>query len=358
VIPPKGTLRVDLLSDTVTVPSAGMRRAMAEAEVGDDVYGEDPTVRELEERVAERLGKEAALFVPSGTMGNLLALLAHCPRGRKVLVGDRSDVWLWEAGGAAVLGGVVYHPLPTAENGEVALTDLEAALPDPDDPECAPPGLICLETTHCLCGGVPLGLDYLAAVRSFADGAGLPFHLDGARLWNAAEALGVGVAEVARHAHSVMFCLSKGLAAPVGSMVVGGEGFVARARRLRKMVGGGMRQAGILAAAGLYALDRRVARLADDHANARRLADGLRRLPGVALDTDPPATNVVFFRVTDPRWSTGAFLAELAHRGIRCGELTRGRIRAVTHYGVEGGDVDDALEAIRDVLSRPPGEHR
>jgi len=351
VIAPKGEIRVDLLSDTVTLPPPEMREAMTRAELGDDVYGEDPTVRRLEEEAAERLGKEAAIFVPSGTMGNLLALLAHCPRGRKVLVGDRSDIWLWEAGGAAVLGGLTYHPLPTGEDGEISLEDLAAAIPDLGDPECAPPGAICLESTHCLCGGRPLRLDYLQRVWAFAREHGLPVPLDGARLFNAALALGVPAAEIARYADSIMFCLSKGLSAPVGSLVAGDGELVVRVRRLRKMLGGGMRQAGVLAAAGLYALERMVDRLAEDHENARRLFLGLREIPGIVSGERPPESNIVFFETAVPGLSASAFLAALAERGVRAGELGQGRIRAVTHYGIGAEEVELALRAIRESMT-------
>jgi threonine aldolase len=342
---------VDLRSDTVTQPPPGMRKAIAEAMVGDDVYGEDPTVNALEGAIADRLGKEAAVLVPSGTMANLLALLAHCPRGQKALVGDRSDIWLWEAGGASVLGGLVLDPLPTGAAGELALDDLDAAYHDLEDPQRAVPGVLCLETTHCLCGGVPLDLDYLARVAELGRRRGTPVHLDGARIFNAALAQGVDVRDIAAHADSVALCLSKGLAAPVGSLVAGSGDLVSRVRRLRKMVGGGMRQAGILAAAGLFALDEMVGRLAEDHDNARRLARGLARLPGVEVDTETPATNIVFFRLAAADRGVQEFLDALAARGVLLAELGRGRIRAVTHYGIEPRDVDRAVSAVREVMA-------
>ena len=356
MIPPSGDVSVDLLSDTVTLPPAEMRRAMAEAQVGDDVYGEDPTVRRLEEVAAERLGKAAALFVPSGTMGNLLALMSHCRRGDRLLVGDRSDIWLWEAGGAAVLGGLVYHPLATADDGRLELADVEAVMSDPDDPESAPAALLCLETPHCLCGGRPLTPSYLSAARHTATRLGLALHLDGARLFNAAVALGVPAADLAGPADSVLFCLSKGLAAPVGSVLAGEVELIARARRLRKMLGGGMRQAGILAAAGLHALDHMVERLAEDHARAARLAVALARLgegTGLHLETPEPETNMVFWRLQEP-WRAAEFVAALARQGVRVGELGRGRVRAVTHRGVGDADVDHAADVIARVLADGP----
>jgi len=344
-------IAVDLLSDTVTLPPPAMVEAMRRAELGDDGYGEDPTVNRLEAWTAERLGKEAAILVASGTMANLLSLLAHCPRGRKILLGDQTDMWLWEAGGAAVLGGLVYQPLPNRPNGELDLDDLERAVAATASPDCAQAGVVCLEDTHCLCGGRVLTLDYLARVRAFAGRHGLPVHLDGARLWNAAVALGCDVREITRHADSVSFCLSKGLAAPIGSLVAGSRDFVAQVRQLRKMVGGGMRQAGFIAAAGLYALQEMVDRLAEDHAHARLLAEGLAAIPGVVLDPPSPETNIVFWRLADPGSSVPAFLAALRRRGVRVSELGAGRLRAVTHYGIGQADVEIAVAAVREAVA-------
>lgn len=346
-----GRTRVDLRSDTVTLPPPGMLEAISRAELGDDVYGEDATVNRLESQAAERLGKEAAVLVPSGTMGNLLALLAHCQRGQKVLVGDRSDIWLWEAGGASVLGGLVYHPVPTRPDGELAVEDLEDALGEPEDSQCAVPGVICLETTHCMTGGRPLSLGYLARVKDFAAGHGLPVHLDGARLFNAALALGTDVRRITALADSVMFCLSKGLAAPVGSIVAGDAAFIARVRRWRKAVGGGMRQAGILAAAGLFALDRMIDRLAEDHRTARLLFDGLAAVPGIVRDPDPPETNIVFWSLADGPAAVAPFIDALAREGVAVGELGRGRIRAVTHYGISPEDIETAVGAVARVAA-------
>jgi threonine aldolase len=342
--------RIDLRSDTVTLPPPGMLEATLRAPLGDDVYGEDPTVNRLEEMAAERLGKEAALLVTSGTQANLLAFLAHAPRGRKILLGDRSDAWLWEAGGASVLGGLVYHPVATQADGELALEDLEAALLAPDDPQCAPPGVVCVENTHCLAGGRVLRLDYLAALRRFADRTGIPVHLDGARLFNAAVALGIDARHIAQHADSVSFCLSKGLSAPVGSLLSGSRDFILHARRLRKMLGGGMRQAGVLAAAGIYALERMVDRLAEDHLHARLLYEGLAGIEGITVDAAPPETNIVFWALAEPRLAPSAFIAALAERGIAVGELMRGRLRAVTHFGITREDIELVVDAVRQVI--------
>src|SRR5229473_1161169 len=228
---------VDLRSDTVTLPPAGMRQAIASAELGDDVYGEDPTVNRLEKLAAALLGKETSIFVPSGTMANLLAAMAHCGDRRRLLVGDQSDIWKWEAGGASILGGLVYQPIPTQANGELAVPDMEAVLFGQEDCQCVPAGLICLENTHCLSGGTVLSLEYLSEVSLFAKAHDLPVHLDGARVFNAATHLKVEACRIAQFADSVAICLSKGLAAPVGSLVAGEAGFVRRLRRLRKMIG-------------------------------------------------------------------------------------------------------------------------
>ena len=271
---------IDLRSDTVTLPTPAMRRAMADAEVGDDVYGEDPTVNRLEALAADMLGKPAALFVASGTMGNLSAVLAHCDRGREAIVGDESHIYNYEAGGASALGGVVLHPVRTARDGTLPLDALEAAIHLPDDNyhlyHYAPPGVICLENTHNRCGGAVVQPAYFAAVASIASRHGLQIHLDGARLFNAAVATGLPVTAWTQHVGSIQLCLSKGLGAPVGSMVVGDADFVNRARQVRKMLGGGMRQAGVIAAAGIVALKEMVDRLAEDHANAQILAAGVR----------------------------------------------------------------------------------
>jgi threonine aldolase len=346
------TREIDLRSDTVTLPSPGMRDAIAEAEVGDDVYQEDPTVNRLEARAAEMLGMETALLTTSGTMSNLLAVMAHCPRGRKALVGDQSDIWRWEAQGGSVLGGAAYHPVPTGAGGELALADLESAVDNSDDAQCAPPGLLCLENTHGMCGGCVVSIKYLAAALAWAERHRIALHLDGARLFNAAVAMRVSPAAFAAFADTVSFSLTKGLGAPVGSVLAGRRDVIAYARRLRKMLGGGMRQAGIIAAAGIYAFDHMVDRLADDHATARQLADGLRGVPGVVLDSPSPETNIVFWRLADPSLRVDAFISTLQKENVRVMELGAGRIRAVTHYGITRDDVSRAISAIALVVER------
>jgi threonine aldolase len=343
---------IDLRSDTVTLPPPGMRDAIAGAELGDDVYAEDPTVNRLEALAAGMLGMEAALLTTSGTMANLLAMMAHCPRGRKVLVGDLSDLWRWEAHGGSVLAGLAYHPVPTGSTGEIAIADLERAIDDPTDLQCAIAGLLCLENTHGMCGGRVLSIDYLARAQMFARGRRIPLHLDGARLFNAAIALKVAPRTIASFADTVAFCLSKGLAAPVGSILAGGAAVIAGARRLRKMLGGGMRQAGIIAAGGIYALEHMIERLAEDHATARQLADGLARVPGITVDQPPPQTNIVFWRIADPSVRIDTFIGALREHGVRVMELGPGRIRAVTHYGITPDDVSRAIAAVTDAIER------
>lgn len=345
-----GTIEIDYLSDTVTKPTAAMLTAMYEAEVGDDVYGEDRTVNRLEEYAADRLGKEAACWLPSGTMANLTAILAQCGRAQELILGDESDLYNYEAGGPSVVGGIVLHPVPTEDNGELSLAALQAAIRDADDTQCAPAGMIALETPHVRKGGIPLSLDYLRAVRSLCDSNKIALHLDGARLFNAAIALGVDVRDICRHGHTVQLCLSKSLAAPAGSLVGGTHETVKAVRRWRKMLGGGMRQTGLLAAAGEVALHTMVERLADDHALARRLAAGLAATDGIRLSHAAIHTNMVFFQVRHPSVTQQDFLAALAAGGIRMAELGHGNIRAVTHYHHDAQQIDATIAAVRRIL--------
>ncbi len=341
---------IDLRSDTVTLPSPAMREAMYRAELGDDVMGEDPTVNRLEALAADMTGTEAGLLVVSGTMGNLVSLLSHCRRGDEAILGDQSHIFNFEAGGASALGGVVFHPVPTSRFGELDLTALASAIrPATTNLHYAPPGVICLESTHNRCGGTVLQPVYLRAVRDLADRVGVPVHLDGSRIFNAAVALQCEVRELTRYADSVQFCLSKGLAAPVGSLVCGRADFIAQARRMRKMVGGGMRQAGVIAAAGIVALTEMVERLAEDHHNARILAEGLSEFPGLQLDLDTVQTNIVIFGVKTPHPAMSSFTHLLAREGVKIGEIGAGRFRAVTHYGISTADIHRALTIMRRV---------
>ncbi|WP_315807718.1 low-specificity L-threonine aldolase [Pseudomonas sp. C9-3] len=324
---------IDLRSDTVTLPTAGMREAMARAELGDDVYGEDPTVNRLEATLAERLGFAAALFVPTGTMSNLLGLMAHCGRGDEYIVGQQAHTYKYEGGGAAVLGSIQPQPIDGEADGSLDLTKVEAAIKQ-DDFHFARTRLLALENTM---QGKVLPLTYLAAAREMTHRRGLALHLDGARLYNAAVKLGVDAREITRHFDSVSVCLSKGLGAPVGSVLCGDAELIGRARRLRKMVGGGMRQAGGLAAAAIYALDHQVERLADDHANAEALGRGLAEL---GYNIEPVQTNMVYVGIGEQAGVLGEHLAE---RGIRVSPAAR--LRLVTHLDVKSADIPRIVEA-------------
>jgi len=341
---------IDLRSDTVTHPTPAMRAAMAQAEVGDDVYNDDPTVHRLEEKAALLTGHAAALFVPSGTMGNLLALLTHCVRSNEIIVGDRSHIYLNEVGGMAALVGAQACPIPTQPDGTLRVEDLLAAI-RAEDVHHPRTRLICLENTHNACGAVPLSAAYTQQVADLAHERGLKLHIDGARLFNAAVALGVSASALAAPADSVMFCLSKGLAAPIGSMLCGSAEFIAEARRYRKMVGGGMRQVGVIAIAGLLALDTMIERLEDDHANARLLARGLSSIAGVQLDPAEPQTNMVYFKLSPSVTVTPRQIVEhLRPRGIVLEPGDSGRFRLVTHTWVSAADVEKVVQAMGEVV--------
>ncbi len=341
---------IDLRSDTVTPPTPAMRQAMAAAEVGDDVFGDDPSLLRLEAMAAALTGHAAALFVASGTMGNLVALLTHCGRGQEIIVGNQSHIYLNEVGGMAALAGCQACVVPNQPDGTLRLADIEGAIRS-EDVHHARTRLICLENTQNVCGGVPLSVAYTQQVAALAHSRGLKLHLDGARLFNAAVAQGVSAAALAGPADSVMFCLSKGLSAPVGSLLCGSAEFIAEARRYRKMVGGGMRQAGVLAAAGLVALETMIERLDDDHTNARALAAGLHELPGLALDTATPATNMVYFNLLPQAAVTPQQLVALTgQRGVVLdGDGTR-RFRLVTHAWVSAADVEATVAAFKEAL--------
>jgi threonine aldolase len=359
-----GAMRpIDLRSDTVTRPTDAMRRAMASAEVGDDVFGDDPTVIELEERAAGLLGKEAGLFVTSGTQGNLVSQLGHLARGQETIAASESHMIVDEAAGHAVIVGTSIRALRERPDGTLDPAEIVDAFRDPRDPHEPITGLVTLENTHAHSMGQPLSVEYTATVAAIAHERGVPLHVDGARFFNAVVAQGVSARDLAGPADSVTFCLSKGLGCPVGSVVVGSRDFIWRARRGRKLVGGGLRQVGILAAAGLVALsdgpDGMIERLADDHRNARLLAEGLAEMDGIEsaggiaqpaagrLDPERVRTNFVLFKVRGDR---GAFLAGLRARGILMVEYPHGAVRAATHHDVAAADVATILQATRDVL--------
>ncbi|MBE0556780.1 MAG: low-specificity L-threonine aldolase, partial [Proteobacteria bacterium] len=336
-------------SDTVTLPTQAMREAIFHADLGDDVFGEDPTINRLEAMAAERLGMEAALLVVSGTMGNATCVLTHCARGDEAILGDSSHIFLNEAGGMSALGGIFPHTIPNQPDGTLRLEAIEAAI-RADNIHFPRTRLICLENTHNRCYGAPLTPEYTAAVTALAKRRGLLVHLDGARIFNAAVALGVDCRELTRGCDSVNVCLSKGLAAPVGSVICGSRAFIARARRVRKMLGGGMRQAGIIAAAGIVAIESMVDRLAEDHANARRLAEGIAAIEGLATDPARVQTNILYCDLAGGRFSDAEFIDRLAQRGLRLSHTGPARFRMLTHYGIGAADIDAALAILRDVM--------
>ena len=338
---------IDLRSDTVTQPTLEMRDAMAQAPVGDDVYGEDPTVNKLEELAAQIMGKEAAIFVASGSMGNLVALLAHCGRADEVILGDYCHIAQWEQAGIAGLGGIFPRLVPNLADGRLALADIEQAISIANDDHCAATKLICLENSW---NGMVLRPEYMRDVRELADEYSLSIHLDGARIFNAAHALATKPNKIASYVDSLQFCLSKGLSAPVGSMVCGTREFIAKVRRARKLVGGGMRQAGILAAAGIVALKKMVDRLGEDHETAALLAGKIADLPGLTVEVDRVETNMVFFNVAIPGLTNEQFCNQLSKAGLLAGVDPRLGIRAVTHYGIDAHDVNDAAEMIKSCL--------
>lgn len=338
---------INLLADTVVDPPPGMRRAMYEAELGDDVMCADPTMNSLQERTARVLGVDAALFMASGTMSNLVAVLAHCSYGDEVIVGDQAHMFHSERGGSAVIGGTTLRTVPTAADGTLPIAALHDAVRDPSNIHHPPTGLICLENTHLRCGGAVLDPSYMAAVRALADDAGVPVHLDGARLFNAAIALGAPPRDLVREVDSVSLSFTKGLGAPIGSMLCGSEAFIAAARRWRKAVGGGMRHPGILAAAALYALDHMVDRLAEDHTTARLLADGLVEIVGLSLAQPCVQTNIVVVDVTGTGLTAAAFVARAKEAGVLCGAVGQSQVRFATHYPIERADIEEAVASVR-----------
>ncbi|MGH7275824.1 MAG: GntG family PLP-dependent aldolase [Candidatus Rokuibacteriota bacterium] len=347
---------VDLRSDTLTLPTPEMREAMARAEVGDDVWEEDPTVKRLEAMAAERMGKEAGLFVASGTMGNLVSVVSHTRAGQEVVLDLDSHIFNYEVAGSAVIGSVQMRPVKTAR-GFLTPEQVREAL-RPANVHIPPTGLVCLENTHNRHGGTCCTPEEIGAVAAVARAAGVPVHLDGARIFNAAVALRRPAREFARDVDSVTFCVSKGLGAPVGSLVCGSRDFIQRARRVRKMVGGGMRQAGVIAAAGIVALDKMVERLAEDHANARRLAEGLAKLPRLRVEAGNVQTNIVIFGVERPggpgpaQAATSELVAGCAARKVKVHAIGPTSIRCVTHKDVDAEDIERALDALREITSR------
>ncbi|HEX3012283.1 MAG TPA: low-specificity L-threonine aldolase [Syntrophomonadaceae bacterium] len=338
---------IDLRSDTVTMPTDAMRKAMFEAEVGDDVYGDDPTMNELEAYAAQLAGKEAALFVPSGTFGNQLSLFTHCQRGNEVILGDDCHIVQHEVGAASVIAGVQLRTLIT-DRGILDPQEVESKIRD-EDLHFPETGLICLENAYS--NGQVIPLDNMAEIHSIAQKHGLPIHLDGARLFIAAGYLGVDAAQITRYCDSVMFCLSKGLCAPVGSMLAGSHKFIARARKKRKLMGGGLRQAGILAAAGLVALRDMRIRLAEDHENALLLGKELSKLPGITVNQEDIHINMVFFDISQTGLSDASIVKEFLHKGIKINSAEGGLMRFVTHYWVSREDIRYVVETLKNLIA-------
>ena len=339
---------VDLRSDTVTHPSPEMREAIAKAQIGDDVFSDDPSVYKLEEIAAAKVGKEAAVFVASGTMGNLISVLSHCGRGDEIILGDKSHIFRSEAGGAAALGGVSYHTVRNDTRGMLDPYEVEEAIRDSTNNHNPHTAVVAIENTQNNCGGRVLTPQDTKLIADVAHANELPLHVDGARIFNAAVKLETPVDEMLKEADTVSFCLSKGLSCPVGSVVAGTNEFINEARRWRKMVGGGMRQAGFLAAAGIVALDQMVDRLAEDHANAKKLAEGLSKIDGILIDPDTVDTNLVFFEVDHP--NKNELMKKLEAEGIK-GASPYARWRFVTHYGVDSKDIDYVLEVMANAIA-------
>ena len=341
---------IDLRSDTVTLPTDAMYEAMRTAPLGDDVLGDDPTVIEFEHMAAERVGKKAALLVPTGSMANLVGVLGHCGRGQEVILGNKAHTFVYEAGGISAYGSVHPHTIPNQPDGTLRLEDIKAAI-RADNVHFPQTNLICLENTQNKCGGLALTPEYTDAVGELAKKNGLKIHIDGARIFNAAVALGVDVKDLTRSCDTLTFCLSKGLSCPVGSVLCGSAEFIAQGRRIRKGLGGGMRQAGVIAAAGIVALNTMVDRLVQDHVNAKALAKGFSGIDGINVDIDSVQTNMVYFTLTDAAVSDEALLSQTEKKGLQFLPVGPRTFRMVTHHGIERDDIDTTLEIMREILA-------
>ena len=340
---------IDLRSDTVTLPSVEMRQSIANADLGDDVFQEDPTINQLESKSSELFGKEAAIFVPSGTMGNLASILAHCDRGTEIILGDKSHTFLYEGGGISAFGGIHSRQLPNQDDGTLDVEEIKSAIRTEND-HFPKTSAISLENTHNMCFGTPLSVEYINSVALIAKENGLKLHIDGARIFNAAVALNVAVKDLVENADSVTFCLSKGLAAPVGSVVCGGEKFIYQVRRNRKALGGGMRQAGILAAAGLLSLNLAESQLLEDHKNAKLLAEGIAQINGLTIDEKKVQTNIIYFGLNSSKLTGSLLVTKMENKGLNFFETSPNRFRMVTHYGITKDCVKKTLQLLKGVL--------
>lgn len=340
---------VDFRSDTVTKPTEEMRTAMFNAEVGDDVYGEDPTINRLEELAANLVGKEAALFVPTGTMGNQLAVLCHTQRGNEVILEERSHIYNYEVGGIAFLSGVQAR-IVKGKSGIMSASDVEKVIVSDEDIHHPQTGLICLENTHNMAGGIVVPPESMKEIYDLSKKYNLPVHLDGARIFNASTALGCDVKKLTQYCDSIMFCLSKGLCAPVGSMLAGSKEFINKARRYRKLLGGGMRQAGILAAAGVVALTNMIERLSEDHENAKLLAEGLNDIEGINIDLNTVQSNILMMDITTLKYNSYSLVSKLKEEGILVSDINSSRIRFVTHKYISKDDINHTISIIKKIL--------
>lgn len=341
---------IDLRSDTVTLPSNKMRNAIFNSHLGDDVFEEDPTIIELEKKAASIMGKDAALLVPSGTMGNLASILSHCERGSEIILGHKSHTFVYEAGGISSFGGIHSRQLINDEDGLINIDEIKSAIRD-DNVHYPKTSAISLENTHNMCFGSPITSDYILSVSNIAKENKLKLHVDGARIFNAAISLNVDVKELVKNVDSITFCLSKGLAAPIGSVVCGSEKFIYNVRRHRKALGGGMRQAGIIAAAGIIALDEYKEQIVEDHKNAQLLANGIYEIDGLLIDLDKIKTNIIFFELKTGKISAENFVTEMLSKGIKFLETSPNRFRLVTHYGITSDDISKTLIEFKKYLN-------
>ena len=341
---------IDLRSDTVTLPSNEMKSALINAPLGDDVYKEDPTVNELESQISDLFGKEDALFVPSGTMANLISILTHCKRGDEVLLGDKSHIFKYEGGGISVFGGIHSNQLHNNDDGTINLEDINNNIRDCDDDHFPKTTLMCLENTHNLCYGAPINKDYISDVKCLLKKNNIKLHIDGARIFNAAVALNTNVKQLSQDSDSITCCLSKGLASPVGSLIVSNKGFVSNARKVRKALGGGMRQAGILAAPGIFSINNMIERLQEDHDNAKLLADALEEMEEIDINTNQIYTNLIFFNLISDDITCHDFISKLLNYEIKIDYKGNQRFRMVTHFGFEKNDVEKVVLAFKKIF--------
>ena len=343
---------IDLRSDTITMPSKEMKDFMLDAPIGDDVYRDDPSVNLLEEKAAAMFGKEAALFVPSGTMANLISVLSHCNRGDEIIVGNKSHIFVYEAGGTSVFGGIHSHQLNNNDDGTINFNDIESAIRDKNDSHYPTSKLLCLENTHNLCYGAPISSEYFHKIKSIVDKNNLKLHIDGARIFNAAVALNTSVSELSKTADTVTCCLSKGLSAPVGSLIMSDINLIKKARKIRKSLGGGMRQSGILAAAGIYAFDNMLVRLKEDHENANILAKELSLIDEIKIDINSIHTNIIFFYLQNTPIGDEEFISELLNNNIKIDSKGNRKFRMVTHYGFEMEDIQIVINKLKLILKK------